>query len=130
MAAHTPTAVGIPAMQPFTVLSRHQREARARTATEPRDRHAGTSWMLDGACNDENPALFQPIGESALYSDQIEEARTVCSECCVMPLCREYALETRQPSGIWGGLTERDREQELRRRSRQRQQQASKRAAA
>lgn len=105
----------------------------ARPATPSRTAAAGasnTDWMLDGACNGQDPSLWQPIGESAVFSEQIRQAKAVCYRCPVFDSCRAYSLETRQPSGIWGGLTEKGREQELRRRSRLRQQQRAKGAAA
>lgn len=89
----------------------------------PKPEHSApdTSWMADGACKGKDPALFQPIGESSHYSQQIEEARATCRGCAVIGICGEYALATRQSSGIWAAMTERDREMELRRRSRARQ---------
>lgn len=93
----------------------------ARPATPSRTAAAGasnTDWMLDGACNGQDPSLWQPIGESAVFSEQIRQAKATCSRCPVEAICREYALETHQSSGIWGSLTERDRELERRRRSR------------
>ena len=40
---------------------------------------------------------------------QIERAKKVCAKCPVRNTCLEYALETRQPIGIWGGKTEHER---------------------
>ncbi|WP_405886540.1 WhiB family transcriptional regulator [Streptomyces sp. NBC_01384] len=34
----------------------------------------------------------------------------VCSECQVREKCADFALSTRQEFGVWGGLTESDRE--------------------
>lgn len=93
----------------------------ARPARQPAAQAVSdTDWMLDGECTRHDPALFQPIGESPVFAGQIAEAKAICARCPVEALCGEYALETRQSSGVWGGMTERDREQELRRRSRQR----------
>ncbi|MEP7333286.1 MAG: WhiB family transcriptional regulator, partial [Terracoccus sp.] len=38
-------------------------------------------------------------------------AKSVCDACPVMAQCRRHALEVREPYGVWGGLTEADREQ-------------------
>jgi WhiB family redox-sensing transcriptional regulator len=121
-----PVAAPVGRMSPFTVLPREQRRAKTATTSEPHNPDVGTDWMLDGACNGADPALFQPIGDSSLYSAQIEDARAVCRGCPVIASCREYSLETRQPAGIWAAMTERDRAQELRRRARIRQRQAAK----
>lgn len=36
-------------------------------------------------------------------------ARNLCAECPVQQLCMQYALTAREPAGIWGGLTARER---------------------
>jgi WhiB family redox-sensing transcriptional regulator len=49
---------------------------------------------------------------------QIEQAKAVCRRCPVINACLEWALETKQDAGIWGGKTEDERK--AIRRSRQR----------
>ena len=39
------------------------------------------------------------------YRYKINTAKVICAECPVKLLCLQYALESRQPYGIWGGLT-------------------------
>ncbi|WP_290428870.1 WhiB family transcriptional regulator [Rhodococcus antarcticus] len=41
----------------------------------------------------------------------VDEARAkaVCARCPVLVLCREDALDRREPHGIWGGTSPRDR---------------------
>ena len=41
--------------------------------------------------------------------DQIEKAKAVCARCTVTEVCLQYALETGQDSGVWGGLSEDER---------------------
>ena len=41
--------------------------------------------------------------------DRIEKAKTVCGRCTVTEICLQYALETGQDSGVWGGLSEDER---------------------
>ena len=36
-------------------------------------------------------------------------AKRVCAGCEVVVECRDYALATRQPFGVWGGLDEEER---------------------
>ena len=38
-----------------------------------------------------------------------DAAKAVCGGCAVIVDCRDYALETRQPFGVWGGLDEEER---------------------
>lgn len=37
-------------------------------------------------------------------------AKTVCATCSVRLECADYAIRAREPYGVWGGLTEEDRE--------------------
>jgi WhiB family redox-sensing transcriptional regulator len=39
-----------------------------------------------------------------------QRAMEVCRACPVLDDCAAFALSTRQPYGIWGGLTERQRD--------------------
>ena len=41
--------------------------------------------------------------------DQIEVARAICTQCSVREECLNYALETNQEAGVWGGYAEDDR---------------------
>ena len=40
---------------------------------------------------------------------QIEAAKKVCKTCTVVEPCLQWALETGQDSGVWGGLSEDER---------------------
>lgn len=70
------------------------------------DQHA---WRALAACRDSAPDLFFPIGATGLAIDQIEAARDVCLGCPVRRECLEFALETNQEAGVWGGTTEDER---------------------
>ena len=50
--------------------------------------------------------------------DQIEKAKAVCARCTVTEICLQYALESGQDSGVWGGLSEDERRALKRRRAR------------
>lgn len=67
------------------------------------------TWMLNGACRDEDPELFFPIGATPAALAQAEEAKRICWRCPVIQTCGQYALATRQDLGVWGGMSERDR---------------------
>ena len=50
--------------------------------------------------------------QSAVADDallQIARAKEVCGQCPVHRDCLDYALETNQDSGIWGGTSEEER---------------------
>jgi WhiB family redox-sensing transcriptional regulator len=61
-------------------------------------------WRQQAACHSTDLNLFFPKrGEPA------GPARQMCATCPVRQPCLEYALSNRITSGIWGGLTERER---------------------
>ncbi len=41
---------------------------------------------------------------------QALRAKAVCAQCPVRMECLEWAIDTRQPHGVWGGLDEHERE--------------------
>ena len=67
-------------------------------------------WRHEAACRDEDPELFFPIGNTGPALMQIEEAKAVCRRCSVVDTCLAWALESGQDAGVWGGLSEDDRE--------------------
>jgi WhiB family transcriptional regulator, redox-sensing transcriptional regulator len=70
---------------------------------------ASAGWMQFGACQEEDPELFFPIGSGAPAVSQAEAAKTVCGRCAVRLECLSYALRTRPEDGIWGGTTWQER---------------------
>jgi len=77
-------------------------------------------WRIDAACRDTEPDLFFPIGSTGAAVEQISAAKAVCMQCLARPECLEFALETNQDSGVWGGASEDERRAIRRRRARQR----------
>lgn len=74
------------------------------------------TWQDHAACSSEDPDLWFPIGADHAVS-QTKRAKRVCYRCPVMPECRTYALTHHERHGVWGGLTEREREDILRART-------------
>ncbi|MBX3312324.1 MAG: WhiB family transcriptional regulator [Microbacteriaceae bacterium] len=67
-------------------------------------------WRDKAAClTVEDPELFFPVGNTGPALDQIEKAKAICATCSVTDNCLQYALETSQDSGVWGGLSEDER---------------------
>lgn len=64
-------------------------------------------WRAQAACAGYQHSLFFPIGDADMAA--IERAREICMSCSVTEECLEYALETNQRAGIWGGTTEEER---------------------
>jgi WhiB family redox-sensing transcriptional regulator len=71
--------------------------------------NADYTWRNRAVCKDTDPDLFFPVGTTGQALVQIERAKEVCNTCPVKSDCLEYALETNQDSGIWGGLDEEQR---------------------
>ena len=66
-------------------------------------------WRHNAVCREEDPELFFPIGNTGPALLQIEEAKAVCRRCPVIEQCLQWALESGQDSGVWGGLSEDER---------------------
>lgn len=66
-------------------------------------------WSNRAACLGAEPELFFPVGIGGAAIDEVTAAKAVCATCAVLDECREYALRTRQPFGVWGGLDEEQR---------------------
>jgi WhiB family redox-sensing transcriptional regulator len=77
-------------------------------------------WRHKSACLDEDPELFFPIGNTGPAILQIEEAKVVCRRCDVREQCLQWALESGQDHGVWGGLSEDERRTLKRRNARAR----------
>jgi len=71
-----------------------------------------TDWKEQAACAGYPNSLFFPGPETT--ERNIERAQGVCAVCPVAKECLQYAFETNQRSGIWGGTTE-DQRKSLRR---------------
>jgi WhiB family redox-sensing transcriptional regulator len=79
-------------------------------------------WQEDAACSAyDNLLFFGEEGESELEKQAREsQAKKICQTCPVKEPCLEFAMETNQKYGIWGGLTDKERASLKRRRARAR----------
>lgn len=70
-----------------------------------------TIWFGPHICDqdcDGPRGCYKAKAEQGRYA-RIQLAKLICMECPVQQACLEWALGTRQPYGVWGGATERDR---------------------
>jgi WhiB family redox-sensing transcriptional regulator len=69
-------------------------------------------WQLLGACRGADSTLFfHPEGERGpSRTSRDRAAKAICATCPVLSECATHALAVREPYGVWGGLTEDDRE--------------------
>lgn len=70
-------------------------------------------WQDHGSCRETDPLLFfhpqNERGSARMRRDRA--AKLVCAGCSVRLECADYAVRAREPYGVWGGLSEDDREQ-------------------
>ena len=62
-------------------------------------------WQHEGACVGVDPDLFYPNRGAPTGV-----AQRVCAGCAVRVECLEYALTNNEHYGIWGGMSERQRQ--------------------
>lgn len=69
-------------------------------------------WQEDASCRTADPLLFfhpqNERGSARLRRDRA--AKLVCADCPVRMECADYAIRSREPYGVWGGMSEDDRE--------------------
>lgn len=73
------------------------------------------TWMIFAECREYDPEMFFPVSDegTALGQAQRAQAKAVCGACPVRFECLAFALDTedpRYPFGIFGGLTESERQ--------------------
>lgn len=78
---------------------------RATTIAAPLD----ADWRTYAACATTDPEVFFPQGQPSTVKAVELAAKRVCGGCRVRARCLEWALETGQHTGVWGGLSERER---------------------
>jgi WhiB family transcriptional regulator, redox-sensing transcriptional regulator len=62
------------------------------------------AWQRKANCLGVDPELFFPERGAST-----REAKEVCRGCTVKDDCLEFALDSSEKFGIWGGLSERER---------------------
>ena len=66
-------------------------------------------WRHHAACREVDPELFFPIGNTGPALLQIDEAKQVCGRCSVQEPCLQWAVDSGQDAGVWGGMSEDER---------------------
>lgn len=76
------------------------------------EQYEGFDWQREAACRGEYaPHFFPPphFEPKALRIARERTAKAICRQCPVSSECLAYALESREPHGVWGGLNEAER---------------------
>jgi WhiB family transcriptional regulator, redox-sensing transcriptional regulator len=74
------------------------------TGSVPDTLEPAGQWVKQGPCGDEPEAMFP-----GTVPAEIEYAKKICQSCSVIEKCGEWALETREPVGVLGGMSEAER---------------------
>jgi len=79
----------------------------ARQATYPeRPATPVPSWQDEALCAQTGGDFFFPEPGSS-----VREAKSICGLCEIRTACLEYALANDERFGVWGGLSEKERNQ-------------------
>jgi WhiB family redox-sensing transcriptional regulator len=68
----------------------------------------GGWWVLAG-CQSADPELFFPVSATGAGLAAVRRAKAICAQCAIREQCLDYAIDSRQYHGIWGGTTEDER---------------------
>lgn len=69
-------------------------------------------WQEHGRCRTTDADVFFPpphFEHKPEREAREAKAKAVCARCPVRAECLEWALETREPFGVWGGYSESER---------------------
>lgn len=68
---------------------------------------ASSHWQDRAACKTADAeAIFFPVSVTPVT---VQAAKEICYGCPVIDPCARFALERREPHGVWGGMTEKER---------------------
>ena len=72
---------------------------------------ANWEWQTAAACRGLDSSLFfhPPNERNRARENRITTAKAICHQCPVRNTCADQALRSREPYGIWGGLSEDER---------------------
>ncbi|HLS01449.1 MAG TPA: WhiB family transcriptional regulator [Beutenbergiaceae bacterium] len=68
-------------------------------------------WATNAACAKFPTHQTDPIFFPKQKNPDTTDAQNLCATCPARQPCAEYAIESNEPHGIWGGLTTGQREQ-------------------
>lgn len=71
--------------------------------------HVAPGWQDRAACADMHGDVFYPDEDAS--PELVAAARRVCLTCPVRDSCRAHALLDDEEHGVWGGVTEAERDE-------------------
>ena len=70
------------------------------------------NWQNEAGCRGSDANLFFSPTHVETKDERVareSRAKAICAECSVRRACLDFAIVTREPHGIWGGLNELER---------------------
>ena len=68
-----------------------------------------TNWRAASACLNADPDMFFPVAVGTAASKQVSQALRLCQGCTVRQHCLDFAMQSGEKEGIWGGTTPEER---------------------
>lgn len=68
-----------------------------------------SGWWDQAACQSADPELFFPLSAGRIGLGEIDLAKAICARCSIRQRCLDYALDTSEAYGVWGGASEEER---------------------
>ncbi|MGH2728838.1 MAG: WhiB family transcriptional regulator [Actinomycetota bacterium] len=91
-------------------MARAERDAPARSMRPTWD--LDLNWQNDAGCRGSDANLFfspTHVETKEERSSRESRAKAICAACAVRRECLDFAILSREPHGIWGGLNEIER---------------------
>jgi WhiB family transcriptional regulator, redox-sensing transcriptional regulator len=70
---------------------------------------ATNSWWELAACRSVDPDIFFPISRTGPGQADVARAKAICAGCRIRRGCLDYAIDSHQADGVWGGTSEEER---------------------
>jgi WhiB family transcriptional regulator, redox-sensing transcriptional regulator len=67
-----------------------------------------SSWWDLAACRSADSELFFAVSSTAGEAD-VARAKAFCARCHIRQRCLDYAVDSHQADGVWGGTSEDER---------------------
>jgi WhiB family redox-sensing transcriptional regulator len=68
-----------------------------------------SNWRAASACLNADPDMFFPVAVGTAASKQVSQALRLCQGCTVRQHCLDFAMQSGEKEGIWGGTTPEER---------------------
>jgi WhiB family redox-sensing transcriptional regulator len=68
-----------------------------------------SNWRAASACLNTDPDVFFPVAAGTAASKQVARALRICGGCTVKRQCLDFAMQSGEKDGIWGGTTPEER---------------------